>query len=69
MKRDFAFGLQLGYTATGSRLVRRRFLVRQRGTLLARRFKIFSVRRALTAALFRTLALPQNTILEWQQVV
>jgi hypothetical protein len=37
--------------------------------MFARRFEIFSVRRALAAALFRTLGLPQNTILARQQVV
>jgi hypothetical protein len=45
------------------------FLVRQRGTMFAWRFEIFSVRRALATALFRTLELPQNAILARQQVV
>jgi hypothetical protein len=37
--------------------------------MLARRFEIFFVRRALAAALFRTPGLPQNSILVQQQVV
>jgi hypothetical protein len=67
--RDFAFGVQLGYASPPLGRWYRRFLVRQRGTMFAWRFEIFSVRRALATALFRTLELPQNAILARQQVV
>jgi hypothetical protein len=64
MDGNFAFGLRIRHaSAAGSTLVRQPLLVRQRGTMLVRRFEIFLVRRALAAALFRTPGPPQNSIL------
>jgi hypothetical protein len=69
VNRDLAFGLQIGHT-------QRRFEARTRASACATKMhdirpaiQNFFVRRALAAALFRTLGVPQNSILAWQQGV